>query len=153
MREIVGNLWDFPKEGYWIGITTNGSVKKDGEAVMGQGTALQAAQRFPDLPKRLGHLLSNYPNRPYAFPMHKLLSIPTKQEWKQKSDLTLIVQSMRDVFEFLTLDSRLKDKDFYAPRVGCGPHTGQLDWEKEVKPALVAMDLPDNFVVVSLKGD
>ena len=36
----------------------NGVVKKDGCAVMGGGIALEAKERFPNLPKRLGELLS-----------------------------------------------------------------------------------------------
>lgn len=38
MREINGsNIWDFYNKGFWIAITTNGTVKKNGEAVMGRG--------------------------------------------------------------------------------------------------------------------
>lgn len=38
-----------------ICITTNGFVKRNREAVMGRGCALEAAKRIPELPSLLGH--------------------------------------------------------------------------------------------------
>ncbi len=40
-----------------IVITTNGAVKKSGEAVMGRGCAKQAADKWPHIPKKLGALI------------------------------------------------------------------------------------------------
>jgi hypothetical protein len=54
MREITGNLWDYHDDGWWIAITTNGFIRRDGTAVMGRGCAAQAAKRYPALPRRLG---------------------------------------------------------------------------------------------------
>jgi hypothetical protein len=66
MRSILGNLFDphsyklnngepcgfFPCA---ICITTNGFVKKNGEAVMGRGCAKQALQRYPSISFTLGN--------------------------------------------------------------------------------------------------
>ena len=57
MREITGNIWDFYAQGKWIVITTNGNTKSNGEAIMGRGVALEAAQRLPELPQMLGQRL------------------------------------------------------------------------------------------------
>ena len=56
MKEITGDIWDYHKQGHWIVITTNGTVKSNGEAVMGRGIALQARAKFiqhPDLREKL----------------------------------------------------------------------------------------------------
>ena len=40
MKEVKGDIWNFYNKGYWIVIPTNGTVKRNGEAVMGRGVAL-----------------------------------------------------------------------------------------------------------------
>jgi len=59
MIEMSADLWEIYDRLTWsiCCITINGFVKKDGEAVMGQGTAKQAADRFPGLTARLGRQL------------------------------------------------------------------------------------------------
>jgi hypothetical protein len=52
MKLTYGNL--FEQEADCIAITTNGFVKKNGEAAMGRGCALQAAKMYPFLPVNLG---------------------------------------------------------------------------------------------------
>jgi len=42
MKEVIGNIWNYYNKGNWIVITTNGTIKKNGEAVMGRGVALEA---------------------------------------------------------------------------------------------------------------
>jgi hypothetical protein len=56
MQELVGNIWDHHQDG-WIVVTTNGIIKSNGDAVMGAGIALEAARKFPDLPRQLGDRL------------------------------------------------------------------------------------------------
>lgn len=51
MKEVYGDIWEYHKQGYWIVITTNGFVKKNGCAVMGRGVAKQAVTKYPSLPK------------------------------------------------------------------------------------------------------
>lgn len=59
MKEVTGNIWDYHEKGYWIVITTNGTVKANGEAVMGRGVALQAKRKYQGLPWRLGQEILN----------------------------------------------------------------------------------------------
>lgn len=49
LKEITGDIWDFWNRGHYIVIPTNGSVKKNGEAVMGKGLALQAKEKISEL--------------------------------------------------------------------------------------------------------
>ena len=46
MIETSGNLWHFHTQGRWVVTTTNGSVRKDGCAVMGRGVAREAAAKL-----------------------------------------------------------------------------------------------------------
>jgi len=41
MREVTGNLWTYRPAGIRV-ITTNGTIKASGEAVMGKGCAREA---------------------------------------------------------------------------------------------------------------
>ena len=45
MKEVTGNIWDYPAD--IVCITTNGSTTRNGSAVMGKGIALQAKERYP----------------------------------------------------------------------------------------------------------
>jgi hypothetical protein len=137
MTEIKGNIWDFWNKGYWIAITTNVFVRANGKAVMGRGVALQAARRFPELPKRLGSRIQQYGNHVFSFTDYRLFTFPVKHFWFEKADLELIACSARELAR--DLDGRV-----YLPRPGCG--NGQLDWNV-VKPMLTGL-LDDRFVIV-----
>ncbi len=144
MREIKGNLWDYYGEpGYIVMLTTNGTVKRDGCAVMGRGCALEAKKRIPGIDKQLGHLLKRGTRRfCWLLDEGRVMSFPVKHEWHQKADLTLI----RDSAEFLTAFAKAHSKDmtYILPRPGCG--NGHRTWE-EVKPLLGG--LPDNVWVIT----
>ena len=129
-----------------ICITTNGSTKSDGRAVMGCGIAKQAAELFPDLPLILGtklqvfgnglHYLKYYLDRGYT-----VASFPVKHFWDDKqADLKLIEQSCQDL-----VASTMPEVSVALVRPGCG--VGGRDWEKEVKPIL-ARYMDDRFIVV-----
>jgi hypothetical protein len=46
MKEITGELWDYYKKpNYNICLTVNGTIKANGEAVMGRGCALEAQKQ------------------------------------------------------------------------------------------------------------
>ena len=143
MKEVVGNIWDFHKQGYWIVITTNNTVKSNGEAVMGGGIALQAKQKFPRLPARVGRLLGEYGNVPQPLHNFRLITFPVKYHWSEKANLDLIRNSCESLVEGM----KLLDLDIlYMVRPGCG--NGGLDW-KDVKPILEKY-LDDRFTVVNL---
>lgn len=150
MIEVRGNLWTYPADVRVI--TTNGFVKKNGEAVMGKGCALEAAQKWPSLPRDLGTLLKSRGNhvfllgaptkeKPYA-----LYSFPVKHKWTEKADIDLIRRSANDLLEVLDpLYPNDEGNVFVLPRPGCG--NGQLKWE-DVKPILEPI-LDDRFHVIT----
>lgn len=141
MIEVVEDLWSPYFE--WRAITTNGIVRRDGALVMGRGVALQAAQRYPDLPKRLGGLRRFKGNVPAAIPEYGIVTFPVKHHWRDKADLDLLRRSA-EVIRMLW--------DAYAygpvaiPRPGCG--NGGLTWN-QVRPILEPYFDDDRFVIVS----
>lgn len=148
MREISGDIWDFHKQGHWIVITTNGTVRKDGACVMGRGVAKQAAEKFPGLPYILGEYISSMGNHVNYLTEFKIISFPVKHNWWEAADTSLIDTSCQEI---RTLVDNLEitypfggPYHVYMVRPGCG--NGGLDW-KDVKPILEKY-LDDRFVVV-----
>jgi len=139
--EAVGDLWEKHAEGKPIVITTNGVVRRDGRAVMGRGIALQAADRFPHLPKLLGVMLDNRQNHVFYFEHDNLFTFPTKHDWKDNSDLQLIARSCD---ELRALVSERAIKEVFLPRPGCA--NGGLEW-KDVRHILVER-FDDRFTVL-----
>lgn len=151
MREVVGDLWtwdDPPGSVVARVITTNGTVKKDGTAVMGAGVAEQAVELFGDgLPKWLGAQIAEFGNhmhaaRPSPSRPYWLLTLPVKKEWRNKADIGLIVQSAQQLHLWVLamLDG---GGTIVLPRPGCG--NGGLKWDI-VKPVLAPiLDQPVRF--------
>ncbi|MBM88259.1 MAG: ADP-ribose-binding protein [Gammaproteobacteria bacterium] len=154
MIEITGNLWEYIGEADCICITTNGFVKKNGEAVMGKGCAKQALTRYPDIGLRLGTMLKNEGNKPvelyqdsgtriWSFPV-KPRTVPYLLEgqnvvehmrnkfkkddmvpgWAAKACINLILQSAAILQKYA--DSN-KWESVIIPRPGCG--AGELNWD------------------------
>lgn len=134
-NEVTGNMWDIPADAYCI--TTNGFVKKNGEAVMGAGCAKEAAQRWPELPDVLGLLIQTDGNIVQWIPdsdIHYIVTFPVKHNWWEKADLPLIEQSAKDLM--LGIEYRGRQK-VLLPRPGCG--NGRLKWDdvsKMLEPIL-----------------
>ena len=141
MRELRGDIWNRYDDGQWIVLTTNGTVRNDGAAVMGRGIALQAAQRMPDLPFRLGDRIHVQGNRTHAFTQLRLFTLPVKIRWQDPASPTLIRQS---VVELVKLVDLAHLTDVYMVRPGCG--NGGLEW-RVVKP-LIADVLDERFAIV-----
>src|SRR5687767_10030200 len=99
MLKSAGNLWTYPAE-YRL-ITTNGVVKSNGELVMGAGVAKQAKEKYPNLPKVLGQYVSLYGNRPFILTNEKLITFPTKEHFKEDSDLILIEKSAKFIVDIV----------------------------------------------------
>ncbi len=57
MFETAGDIWEYSGLSVIV-ITTNGSLTRDGRAVLGRGVARQAATKFPGLAVILGRLLT-----------------------------------------------------------------------------------------------
>ena len=143
IKEITGDIWDYHAQGHWIVITTNGSVNRYGEAVMGRGVALQAKQKFPLLPAKLGKALREADNIPHMFHEYRILTLPVKRYWYEKASLLLIETSVKYFIQSVN-NAFLPNVAIYMVRPGCG--NGQLDWA-EVKPILEKY-LDDRFIVV-----
>jgi hypothetical protein len=160
VREVTGDLWEFYNHGAHVAITTNGSITQTGLAVMGRGVALQAKQRLPQLPIRLGKALrtalrANVPKilTPDTHSMGldvpllyfndwRLFSFPVKWYWRDQADPALI---MRSAERLMTEIIRWSIPVVYLVRPGCG--AGQLDWS-HVKPLIEPIFDDDRVVIV-----
>jgi hypothetical protein len=143
MKEVIGNLWTYPADVRVI--TTNGTVKKNGECVMGRGCAFEAKQKWSDVPKMLGAHLERLGNIPMRFPDNlglTLVSFSVKHHWHQKADVTLIQVSARILSAWADLN---KWQSIVMPRPGCG--NGGLDWKRVSK--LLEPILDDRFHVIT----
>ena len=149
MKEIKANIWDLynsDKESY-ICITTNGFVKKNKEAVMGRGIALQAKEKFFLLPKELGHLLKNFGNNVYMLDRYRMFTFPTKHIWTENSDIKLIERSARQLIVYLNNSYYTKNiSKVYFPRPGCG--NGKLSWNN-VRLVIENILIDERIIVVS----
>ena len=142
MIEKQQELWSIDCD--VICITTNGTVKKDGSAVMGRGCALEAREKFRGIDKKLGSLLKVSGNGVYILENFGkcILSFPVKHNWDEMADINLIEKSLKSLVRMV---------DFYGwkivalPRPGCG--NGGLNWD-DVKPILQKY-LDDRFIIVN----
>lgn len=150
MLEKTGNIWTYQERDpeSWVGITTNGFVKRTGECVMGRGVALEAAKRYPHLPKQLGDRITNdievyRDRRPRVntFPLEQIFAVPVKYHFALNADIDLIVASITDLVLFV---KTLRIERVYLVRPGCG--NGQLTWDS-VKPCIQQL-LDDSFTIV-----
>lgn len=116
------NLWDYPAE--FRCITTNGILNSRDELVMGAGVALQAKQRYPELPEILGRLVKQLGNIPYIIEDLGIISFPTKNHWKYPSLLSLIEKNAKLIVELV---DDYEIKSVVMPKIGTG--NGGLNWE------------------------
>jgi hypothetical protein len=140
MKHMYGNLWNFHSLGP-ICITTNSIIRKDNTLVMGAGIALQAKQRFPDVPGTLAGLVRKYGNRAFYLSIPNLFSFPTKHDWKDRSDIDLIAQSCHDIVD---ITGRMGFNRVFLPKPGCA--NGQLSWADV--DAVISRILDDRFTVI-----
>lgn len=128
MIEVTGNLWTYPAGDARV-ITTNGTVKKNGECVMGRGCALEAKQHWPELPKALGNLIKERGNIVSHIPtyvgINNLWAFPVKHNWNEKADIDLIKRSALQLVEIMD-DLGAGFRVIVLPRPGCG--NGGLRW-------------------------
>lgn len=143
MIEIAGDMWEIEADARCF--TTNGTVKNNGECVMGRGNALQAKQRYPKLSKQLGDRIKELGNHVFWFPEYALYSFPVKHNWWEIADPILIEQSYGELLSGLESDHQ----KILLPRPGC--QNGKLDWEIDVKPILERLgNGRGRIVIVSL---
>lgn len=128
--EIRGNLWDYWEDGHWVVITTNGSIRSDGHAVMGRGVAREAAQRIPNLTLDLAQRLKSSGNKVHIISYRRVITFPVKVTWEMGASLQLIEQSAAQLAQLV---HAMGVSRVYMVRPGCG--NGGLKWE-DVKPIL-----------------
>lgn len=146
----AGDIFNLPGKYEAVCVTTNGAVKRNGELAMGKGIALSAAQKYPELPKIFGQMVSQYGNHAYmlpatnknGLPIH-IISFPTKRHFKYNSEMSLILQSAKEIVKMADM---YDFKKIYMVRPGCG--CGKLDWHSQVKNPLSHI-LDDRFIVVN----
>ena len=151
MLELRGNydIFSLPQNGEAMCVTTNGIVKADGHAVMGAGIAKQANELF-HLSGILGKYLVQYGNRAFNLGRFKrnndaiftVFSLPTKHDWKNDSDINLIVKSCEQLVEMC---DKFNITKCYLTPPGCA--NGHLNYESTVKP-WISQILDDRFIVV-----
>lgn len=141
MKEITGDMWVYlERKKFFILVTTNGYVKKNGECVMGRGNALEAAEKFPELPLLLGKSIKQRGNV-VSLLTNQIMSFPVKNVWWEKADKKLIKQSVQ---QLETIAEKHPDWRFVLPRPGCG--NGKVRYE-DIRPLLKV--LPDNVYVIT----
>lgn len=137
-----GNIWNYLNHGIIV-VPTNGSVKRNGECVMGRGIAAQCASMWPDLPSRLGTQIRKSGNHAYHFTKPSVVSFPVKRAWYEKADLDLIKRSNDEIIDLFSGSADLAA--IYVPQVGCG--NGGRTWE-EVEPLLTCLNYPNFHLVL-----
>lgn len=147
MKEISGDIFKMMETGNFDGfcVTTNGEIKKDGKAVMGAGVAKAVRDKFPGIDSRLGFLLKNhghYVAHLGEFEHGKIMTFPTKFNWRSKSEIDLIVKSAR---ELEALIEKHNYSSILLPKPGCS--NGGLEWEY-VK-SKVENILSDRVIIIS----
>ncbi len=154
MLELRGNynIFELPRNGEALCVTTNGIVKADGHAVMGAGIAKQANDML-HLSARLGSYINQYGNRAFNLGQYQrcylndvatftVFSFPTKHHFRLDSDINLICKSAEQIVEMCDKFGITK---CYLTPPGCG--CGNLNYEATVKP-WISQILDDRFVVV-----
>jgi len=130
-----------------ICFTSNGVIKTNKELVMGAGVAKAFKDMWPFLPLEFGLKVSLRGNQVYraSIPRNEralhCFSFPTKNHWKNDSDINLIIKSAKELMKEV---ESLNLSIVYLPRPGC--FNGGLDWEKEVKPAI--KDILDDRIII-----
>lgn len=141
MLETIGDIWEYADRGCIIVITTNGSLTKDGRAVLGRGVAKQATAYFTGLAEKLGRRLAEQGS--HVFDLGRgIVSFPVEETAWSQPDLRIIANSAEELRRLADLSGWDR---IVVPRPGCGG--GGLAW-KDVLPLLEPW-FDDRFTVIS----
>ena len=143
MKEVYGDALILRKNFTYLCVTTNGLVKKNGEAVMGAGIAKSIARLAPAAPARLGILIKQNGNIVQKF-YNNAIAFPVKHNWWEVADIELIKKSCRQLVKLLG-----PNETALLPRPGCG--NGKLKWS-DVKPVIEKI-LDDRVYIVHWKEE
>lgn len=143
---------------HFLVCTTNCMVKNDGTLVMGKGLALECNRRWPGIRRQWGRdqTVTNLKNGGKTKPIlhfyrqdHNpyleqtdpvIIGLPTKIDWRDKSDLRLIEEMLISLRSYFNL-KQIKTKCL-VPKLGCS--NGGLEWS-EVRP-IMEKYLDDRFI-------
>ena len=144
MIELVGDIWSYGNQpGSALVVPTNVGWRKDGTNPMGQGLAVQAATRYPQLPEVYGKFCQQWKEQtpPVRISIAKmnLILFPTKalnkqrpyQSWMSSSDIDFIEKNLEILSRFPNSEKDLTQ--IIVPLLGCG--RGGLE-EEVVLPVL-----------------
>lgn len=127
-------------------VTTNSSINKYGELIMGRGAAKEAKDRFPLLPKVAGEVVRNLKRmsmNDYGFVFFNCFRLPAifqvKHSFYDKAKLGLIKISTKMLNDF-ALKNREKSISMNFPGIGYGGLG-----KEEILPIISV--LPDNVSV------
>ena len=126
IKTLKINLWDKHTEGHYIIITTNGVINSHGHAVMGKGIAKAAANKYPHLSMKLGSEIDKRGNKVFIWPEYKLITFPTKDNWRDNSKISLIKSGVDQLYKAF-ISGECGSTNIYSPILGCG--LGNLKWE------------------------
>ncbi len=147
------DIFQYPKDVKdAVVITTNGMTRNNGAAVMGAGIALSAKNLFYGIDELLGSRLRNEGNHSYCLGTWELsnrfgniktyvMTLPTKNDWRGLSDISLIQQSCKELTELV---SKYNVSNVYMPAPGCS--NGGLKW-CSVMPVISGI-LDDRFNII-----
>ena len=124
------DIWAYEALDTAIIIPTNGCTMSNKHAVMGAGLALQAKERYPNLPQELGARLLDVGNHVQYFHESRIIAFPTKDDWRKLSTWDLVMQSADELVLFWQYQQLVPDagiEKFVCPKVGCGH--GKLNWK------------------------
>lgn len=145
MNLAKGDMWSVYPTADVFCITTNATLKDNGELVMGAGIALEVARRFPTFPALIGKKLIDIygPTRilpDYGFLLlGKIALFQTKRHWHPKAELSLIQLSTQGLLEHCQAHPEAK-VHLNFPGIGRGGLP-----KKAVLPIIQA--LPDSVTV------
>lgn len=169
MKELIGNVFDLmlePDVGA-ICITTNVMVNAQGQNIMGAGIAKAASDRWPEVRLVLGKLLKIHGNIPliigyidvsgkYFSPNKTVIlnkeykcliwSFPTKHNWMDQSDITLIEKSAKILVQRA---DQLNLNKICLPVPGCS--NGGLKYSDVKK--IIEPILDDRFYITALPSE
>lgn len=126
-----GDIWSELDNSCIILITTNSTINKRGELVMGAGSAKQAKDRFPNLPKIWGKSVRGFRDLDYNIIITELENnifigaLQTKRFWKDPSTKNLVAKSLQKLQEYAESNPTIQ---FHCVMPGIGK--GKLDINK-----------------------
>ena len=152
---VTGNIFD---SGCFAAINPVNCV-----GVMGAGLAKQFKERYPEMFKKYKeecgskrmHLGQNYiwtnptsfySNRTNYNEFAEIICMPTKNHWKDSSDLSWIILALKNLRDYITINYS-PSCSIAIPKIGCG--LGGLNWETQVKPEIEKClgDLENNIKI------